>query len=164
MTFTLKAFGNDLKSSIKLKGLGNPVISENWMISAANPYAANAGAEILAKGGTASDAMIATQTVLGLVEPQSSGLGGGAFLIWYDAASKKIITLDGRETASRHATPKLFQNQAGQPIKFYDAVVGGKSVGVPGIPALMLEAHKRWGKLEWTKLFDKGIELSESGF
>jgi len=164
MTFTLKAFGNDLKSSIKLKGLGYPVISENWMISAANPYAANAGAEILAKGGSASDAMIATQTVLGLVEPQSSGLGGGAFLIWYDAASKNIITLDGRETASRHATPKLFQNHAGQPIKFYDAVVGGKSVGVPGIPALMLEAHKRWGKLEWAKLFDKGIELSESGF
>ena len=118
----------------------------------------------LAKGGSAADAMVAVQSVLGLVEPQSSGIGGGAFLIWYDAASRQITTLDGRETASRHVTPQLFQDASGEPLKFFEAVVGGKSVGVPGTPALMLDAHKRWGRLSWSSLFEPGISLAKSGF
>ena len=158
------AFGNDLEYSLQRKKNGQPVVSDRWMVSAANPYAVKAGAKILAKGGTAADAMVAVQSVLGLVEPQSSGIGGGAFLIWYDAASGQITTLDGRETASRHVTPQLFQDASGEPLKFFDAVVGGKSVGVPGTPALMLYAHKRWGRLSWSSLFEPGISLAKSGF
>ena len=157
-------YSTEIDQSLSLKQQDQPVLSKKWMVSAANPYAAKAGAEILAKGGSAADAMVAVQTVLGLVEPQSSGIGGGAFLLWFDAASGKIITLDGRETASRHVTSKLFQDKTGEPLKFYSAVVGGRSVGVPGIPALMLEAHRRWGKLEWPALFKDGINLAKSGF
>ena len=158
------AFGNDLNHSLQRKKNGQPVISDRWMVSAANPYAVKAGAKILAKGGSAADAMVAVQSVLGLVEPQSSGLGGGAFLIWFDAKSRRITTLDGRETASSHVTPQLFQDSSGNPLKFYEAVVGGKSVGVPGTPALMLGAHKRWGRLDWSILFEPGIKLARSGF
>ena len=158
------AFDNDLEYSLQRKKNGQPVVSDRWMVSAANPYAVKAGAKILAKGGTAADAMVAVQSVLGLVEPQSSGIGGGAFLIWYDAASGQITTLDGRETASRHVTPQLFQDASGEPLKFFDAVIGGKSVGVPGTPALMLSAHKRWGRLSWSSLFEPGISLAKSGF
>lgn len=158
------AVAGDLEASLNLKQQGQPVTSKRWMIAAANPYAVEAGANILAQGGTAADAMVAAQSVLGLVEPQSSGLGGGAFLIWYDADSGKLTSLDGRETASRHVTPDLFQDENGEPLKFYDAVVGGKSVGVPGTPALMQDAHKRWGGLEWSGLFDDAITLAEDGF
>jgi gamma-glutamyltranspeptidase/glutathione hydrolase len=141
-----------------------PMKAKSWMISAANPHAVRAGAQILDMGGTAADAMVAIQSVLGLVEPQSSGLGGGAFLIWYDGKNKTITTLDGRETAPRAITSKLFIDGHGVPLKFFDAVIGGKSVGVPGVPALMLEAHTRWGQLDWPSLFDYGISLSQSGF
>lgn len=158
------AFGNELEYSLQRKKNGQPVVSDRWMISAANPYAVKAGAKILSKGGSAADAMVAVQSVLGLVEPQSSGIGGGAFLIWFDAVSGQITTLDGRETASRHVTPQLFQDASGKPLKFFDAVVGGKSVGVPGTPALMLDAHKRWGRLSWPSLFETGISLAKSGF
>jgi gamma-glutamyltranspeptidase/glutathione hydrolase len=108
--------------------------------------------------------MVAVQSVLGLVEPQSSGLGGGAFLIWYDGASGQITTLDGRETASRHVTSRLFLDGKGEPLKFFEAVVGGRSVGTPGTPALMAAAHQRWGRLAWRGLFDYGIDLARSGF
>ena len=108
--------------------------------------------------------MIAAQAVLGLVEPESSGLGGGAFLVWYDNNTKKIVTLDGRETAPLSAESSLFQNEEGEPMKFFDAVVGGLSVGTPAIPALMDAAHKRWGSTEWSTLFDDAIKLSENGF
>ena len=158
------AYGDDVATSLELKEQGRPVLAKNWMISAANPYAVMAGADILAKGGSAADAMVAVQSVLGLVEPQSSGLGGGAFLVWFDAESQQITTLDGRETASRHVTPELFQDETGEPLKFFDAVVGGRSVGVPAIPALMLEAHQRWGKLDWARLFADGITLADKGF
>ena len=158
------AFSNDLNHSLQRKKNGLAVVSDRWMISAANPHAVEAGAKILAKGGSAADAMVAVQSVLGLVEPQSSGIGGGAFLIWYDAVSGQITTLDGRETASRHVTSQLFQDGSGEPLKFFDAVVGGKSVGVPGTPALMLYAHKRWGRLSWSSLFEPGISLAKSGF
>ncbi|WP_108259447.1 gamma-glutamyltransferase [Mangrovicoccus ximenensis] len=99
-----------------------------------------------------------------LVEPQSSGLGGGAFLVWYDAATGTVTTLDGRETAPMDVTPQLFQDEAGEPLKFYDAVVGGRSVGTPGTPALMKAAHERWGKKEWPGLFLEAINLADQGF
>ena len=147
------AFGNDFYDSLQRKKEMLSVVSDRWMVVAANPYAVEAGAKILAQGGSAVDALVAVQSVLGLVEPQSSGIGGGSFLIWFDAASGRITSLDGRETASRHVTPQLFQDGSGQPLKFFDAVIGGRSVGVPGTPALMLAAHKRWGN-ELSALFE----------
>ncbi|MDW3117445.1 gamma-glutamyltransferase [Roseovarius pacificus] len=146
------------------KADGRSVVAENWMVVAANPLASDAGAKVLKAGGTAADAMVAVQAVLGLVEPQSSGLGGGAFLVWRDGATGEITTLDGRETAPLAATPRLFQDAEGQPLSFYDAVVGGRSVGVPGTPALMQSAHDRWGRAEWAGLFDDAIRLAEDGF
>lgn len=152
------------RASIEAKQAGRPVLSKNWMIAAANPLAVEAGAKILRDGGTAADAMVAVQVVLGLVEPQSSGLGGGAFLVWYDAASGEVTTLDGRETAPADVTPTLFQDQNGEPLKFYDAVVGGLSVGTPGTPMLLETAHKRWGNKPWASLFDDAISLARDGF
>jgi len=153
-----------LATSAEAKAAGRPVPADHWMISAANPLAVEAGARVLARGGTAADAMVTVQAVLGLVEPQSSGLGGGAFLIWHDAASGEITTLDGRETAPLAATPQLFQDADGTPLEFFDAVIGGRSVGVPGTPTLMAEAHARWGSSEWPGLFTDAIRLAEDGF
>lgn len=145
-------------------GRNQSVTSKNWMISAANPHAAKAGADILRQGGNAIDAMVAVQTMLGLVEPQSSGLGGGAFLVYYDARTGQLTTLDGRETAPMAATPTLFQDENGEPLKFYDAVVGGRSVGTPGTPALLKTAHEKWGQLEWQNLFTPAINKADHGF
>jgi gamma-glutamyltranspeptidase/glutathione hydrolase len=150
--------------SLNSKAAGTPVEAQDWMIVAANPLASQAGAKVLRRGGTAADAMIAVQTVLGLVEPQSSGLGGGAFLVWYDAESGALTTLDGRETAPADATPRLFQDENGEPLKFWDAVVGGRTVGVPGTPALMERAHQKWGNQKWDTLFEDGIALAAGGF
>lgn len=146
------------------KAQGRPVEADDWMISAANPYAVEAGARVLRAGGSAADAMVAVQAVLGLVEPQSSGLGGGAFLVWYDGQTGELTTLDGRETAPLAATPRLFQTEAGERLDFYEAVVGGRSVGVPGTPALMAEAHRRWGRAAWPGLFEDAIRLADDGF
>ncbi len=140
-----------------------PVVATDWMVAAANPLASEAGARVLREGGTAADAMVAVQAVLGLVEPQSSGLGGGAFLVWYDAATGELTTLDGRETAPATATPTMFQVD-GEPMGFFDAVVGGLSVGTPGTPMLMEEAHRRWGRANWGGLFDEAITLAADGF
>jgi gamma-glutamyltranspeptidase/glutathione hydrolase len=123
-----------------------------------------AGADVLSRGGTAADALVAVQVVLGLVEPQSSGLGGGAFLVWYDAATGQVTTLDGRETAPLAATPQLFQDAEGAPLKFFDAVIGGLSVGTPGTPALLAEAHARWGTQDWASLLQPGMDLAQAGF
>ncbi|MCC9622695.1 gamma-glutamyltransferase [Thalassospira sp. MA62] len=140
------------------------VHAQNWMISAANPLAVRAGADILRQGGNAIDAMITLQTMLGLVEPQSSGIGGGAFLVYYDANTGKLTTLDGRETAPRAATPTLFQDENGEPLDFYDAVVGGRSVGTPGTPALLQTAHQKWGQLDWPALLAPAIDRAQNGF
>lgn len=153
-----------LAAAALAKADGRPAVADHWMIAAAHPLAVEAGAGVLRTGGTAADAMVAVQAVLGLVEPQSSGLGGGAFLVWHDAATGAIITLDARETAPLAATPRLFQDAQGKPLDFFEAVVGGRSVGVPGTPALMAEAHKRWGRAEWPTLFDDAIRLAEEGF
>ncbi len=154
----------EIASAYDAKSKGLVVRSKNWMISAANPLAVRAGAKILAAGGSAADAMVATQVVLGLVEPQSSGLGGGAFLVWYDAVSGELTTIDGRETAPMNVTPKLFQDENGEPLKFFDAVVGGLSVGTPGTPALMAKAHELWGRVSWDGLFADAIALADEGF
>jgi gamma-glutamyltranspeptidase/glutathione hydrolase len=154
----------EVQNALKQKGAQAPVVGENWMVAAANPHAVQAGAAILEKGGTAADALVAVQTVLGLVEPQSSGLGGGAFLVWYDAASGGLTTIDGRETAPLAATPRLFQDENGAPLKFFDAVIGGRSVGTPGTPALLQMAHDKWGNQPWEGLFSPAIDLSENGF
>jgi gamma-glutamyltranspeptidase/glutathione hydrolase len=154
----------ELAASQAAKDAGRPVAAEEWMVVAAHPEAVAAGAKILRAGGTAADAMVAVQAVLGLVEPQSSGLGGGAFLVWYDAQSGAVTTLDGRETAPLAATPRLLQDESGEPLGFFEAVVGGLSVGVPGTPKLMEEAQARWGQQDWAALFDDAIRLAEQGF
>ncbi len=140
------------------------VEAKNFMVAAANPLAAEAGRDVIAKGGNAIDALIAVQTVLGLVEPQSSGLGGGSFLVYFDAAANKLTTFDGRETAPMEATPKLFLDARGQPLKFMDAVVGGRSVGTPGTVRLLSEVHKRYGKSDWASLFERAEKLAADGF
>lgn len=159
-----QAISEEVASALEAKFAGTPVEAENWMVAAANPWAVQAGADVLAMGGSAADALVAVQAMLGLVEPQSSGLGGGAFLVYYDAASSTLTTLDGRETAPLAATPRLFQDGEGEPLAFFDAVVGGLSVGTPGTPALMEDAHVRWGKLPWAELLTPAIERAEMGF
>lgn len=141
-----------------------PVKAKTHMVVAANPLAAAAGLDMLERGGSAADAVLAVQSVLGLVEPQSSGLGGGAFLVYYDAASGKVTTIDGRETAPADAGPDLFLDPDGEPLNFFDAVVGGRSVGVPGAVRLMEMLHERHGKLAWGPQFQAAIDLARDGF
>ena len=150
--------------SLNAKKNGESVVGNDWMIVTANPHATNIGAAILRADGTAADAMVAAQAVLGLVEPQSSGMGGGGFLVWYDSKSGELTTLDGRETAPLSSNDRLFQNHNGEPLKFWDAVIGGRSVGVPGMPALLELAHSKWGKLPWADLFKQATALAEHGF
>ncbi len=138
--------------------------AKDFMVAAANPYAVEAGYQVLKEGGSAIDAMVAVQTVLGLTEPQSSGLGGGAFMLYYDAQKQQLTTFDGRETAPMAATPELFQDAQGNPLTFFDAVVGGRSVGTPGAVKLMAETHRRFGKLDWARLLQPAKQLAEKGF
>jgi gamma-glutamyltranspeptidase/glutathione hydrolase len=139
-------------------------LATHHMISAANPYAARAGLEMLRKGGSAVDAAIATQMVLTLVEPESSGIGGGAFVLLYDAKHNKVTSFDGRETAPASATPGMFLDAQGKPRAHMEAIPGGLSVGVPGVVAMLEMAHKRYGKLPWATLFQPAIALAERGF
>ena len=138
--------------------------AERQMVAAANPFAARAGLAILQRGGSAVDAAIAIQMVLNVVEPQSSGIGGGAFMLHFDSETRKITAFDGRETAPARATPELFLDEAGEPLTFYTAVVGGRAVGVPGTLRLLEEAHRRFGRLPWQDLFGEAIAIAESGF
>ena len=154
----------EIAQALAVKAAGKSVEADSWMVVAANPHAVKAGADILAAGGTAADALVAVQVMLGLVEPQSSGLGGGAFLIWYDAHTGALTTFDGRETAPLAVTPRLFQDAAGAPLKFFDAVVGGRSVGTPGTPALLAEVHARYGTQNWANLLAPARELAGAGF
>ena len=140
------------------------VQGKQWMIASANHYASEAGAAILRRGGNAVDAMVATQLVLGLVEPQSSGIGGGGFLVYWDSDNHQMTTFDGRETAPFAVTPRLFQDKNGQPLAFYDAVVGGRSVGTPGTIKLLWNSHQQYGQLDWKKLFQPAIKLAKNGF
>jgi len=135
-----------------------------YMIASANRHASQAGLEMLRAGGSAVDAAIAAQMVLGLVEPQSSGIGGGAFLMHFDAKSGEIASYDGRETAPKSANPYMFLDGTGKKRKFQDVVPGGLSVGVPGLLRMFELAHKRHGKLAWKKLFEPAIKLATEGF
>ncbi len=137
--------------------------AQRFMAAAANPLAATAGRDILRAGGSATDAAIAIQLVLNLVEPQSSGIGGGAFFVHWDEAGRKVTTLDGRETAPAAAKPDRFMRD-GKPMPFREAVVGGRSVGVPGTLKLLEEAHRRWGKLPWPDVVAPALKLADEGF
>ncbi len=137
--------------------------AKSYMISAANPLAVEAGLAVLREGGSAADAAVAVQLVLNLVEPQSSGLGGGAFTLHWDAATKALKAYDGRETAPAAATPDRFLVD-GQPRPFDDAVFGGLSVGVPGALRLLETLHQRHGRLPWPRLFAPAIKLAAEGF
>jgi len=132
------------------------------MAAAANPLAAEAGREMLRKGGSAIDAAIAMQAVLTLVEPQSSGIGGGAMIVLWDG--KQVRTYDGRETAPAGATEKLFLQADGKPMPFPQAQIGGRSVGTPGVLRALEMAHKQHGRLPWATLFEPAIKLAEQGF
>ncbi|MNR79984.1 Gamma-glutamyltranspeptidase precursor [compost metagenome] len=137
-------------------------VAKKYMVAAANPLAADAGYQMLKAGGSAVDAAIATQMVLGLVEPQSSGLGGGAFMLHFDG--NRVLAFDGRETAPRNVTGKLFQTAEGNAMPFHEAVVGGRAVGVPGVLRMLELAHKQYGKLPWASLFQPAIKLATDGF
>ncbi|WP_226664182.1 gamma-glutamyltransferase [Microbulbifer aggregans] len=137
--------------------------AHKYMAVTANPHASNAAEQILAKGGSAVDAAIAAQLVLSLVEPQSSGIGGGAFMLSYRADQEKLYTYDGRETAPMAVDEDYFMRD-GKPRGFLDAVIGGSSVGVPGVMRMLELAHQRDGKLPWKDLFQPAIALAEQGF
>ena len=139
------------------------VVANRHMVVAAEPAAAEAGREILRQGGSAVDAAIAAELVLGLVEPQSSGLGGGAFLVLWDAKTRAVRSFDGRETAPAAAKPDRFL-QGGKPMTFRDAVHSGLSVGVPGLVRMLQATHEPSGKLPWAALFAPAIKLAEDGF
>lgn len=140
-----------------------PVRATTQMVVTANPYASAAGREILAKGGSAVDAAITVQLVLSLVEPQSSGIGGGAFMLVYDADDRGIAAYEGRETAPAAATPDMFMTD-GRPASFGTVGVGGLGVGVPGALRMLELAHREHGRLPWPELFAPAIELAEQGF
>lgn len=136
---------------------------EQGMVSAADPRAAEAGAEMLRKGGSATDAAIATMLALTVVEPQSSGIGGGGFYV-RGTPGGYVETIDGRETAPLGATPEWFLDDAGKPLPFGEAVLSGLSIGVPGNIALAAEAHSRHGRLGWAQLFEPAIRLARGGW
>ena len=137
---------------------------KNFIVAAAHPLAAKAGIEILSNGGSATDAAIAIQAVLGLVEPQSSGIAGGGFILHYDASADELTSWDGRETAPSAITPEIFSNRAGTLEGFIKAMTSTDAVGVPGIPALLETVHKKYGRLDWADLFSPAIKLATEGF
>jgi gamma-glutamyltranspeptidase/glutathione hydrolase len=140
------------------------VKAQRFMLAAAHPLAVDAGYGILRHGGTAIDAAIAVQMVLNLVEPQSSGIGGGAFILHYSANDSKLSAYDGRETAPAAARADRFIGADGQPLKHLDAIVGGRSVGTPGVLRALELAHAKHGKLPWAELFAPAIRLATEGF
>ena len=137
---------------------------EQGFVIAANPLAARAGMEVLERSGSAVDAAIAVQAMLSLVEPQSSGIGGGAFITYYDAASRKVSIYDGREVAPAQATPGMFLDPSGRSLSFDQAVLSGRATGVPGAVAALALAHREHGKLEWKRLFSSAERTAEEGF
>ena len=139
-------------------------IAKKHMIVTDSPFATDAGLQMLRAGGSAVDAAIAAQMVLTLVEPESTGIGGGAFVVLFDPKAKKVTTFDGREMAPASATPGMFLDASGKPRAHGDAIPGGLSVGVPGDVAMLWLAHEKYGKLPWAKLFQPAIALSEKGF
>ena len=139
-------------------------VAAHAMVAAANPMAAAAGLAVLRRGGSAVDAAVAVQAVLGLVEPQSSGLGGGAFMVFYDAKTRTVTAYNGRETAPAGASPDMFLGPDGKPLPFAAAVLSGRSTGVPGAIAMLALAQSQHGQLPWASLFDDAARLAERGF
>lgn len=146
------------------KGVAGTAPPTTAGVAAANPLAVEAGLEILRRGGSAVDAAVAVQAMLGLVEPQSSGVGGGAFLMHYEARSGRVAAFDGREMAPAGATPDMFIGAGGDSLAYRDAVMSGRSTGIPGAMAMLGAAHQRHGRLPWHTLFDPAIRAAESGF
>ena len=140
------------------------VTAEQFMVAAANPHASQAGYDVLKRGGNAIDAMVAVQFMLNLVEPQSSGIGGGAFLLYFDAEAGALTTFDGREKAPMAAGPDYFLQADGEPMGWWDAVIGGRSVGVPGTLKLLHDVHSQHGSLPWAELLQPTIDLARGGF
>ena len=137
---------------------------KNYMVVTSDPMATQAAYDVLSKNGTAADAAIAAQLVLGLTEPQSSGLGGGAFALYYDAAKKSLITIDGRETAPISVLGEYFIKDSGEPMSFYEAVLDGRSIGIPGTPALLGALHEKYGTISLKKLIVPAYNLAQYGF
>ncbi len=149
----------------KATSIASTTVKSPGMVAAANPHATQAGLEILAAGGSAVDAAIAVQTTLGLVEPQSSGLGGGAFMMVYDPKAAKVWAYDGRETAPAGVTPDMFLDpETGKPLRYFDGIASGRSTGVPGAMVMLSAAHKDYGKLAWAESFAPAIKTAEEGF
>src|SRR5688500_18707738 len=140
-----------------------PAVETRGVVSAADPRAAEAGAAMLRQGGSATDAAIATMVALTVVEPQSSGIGGGGFLL-HHSDDGELETFDGRETAPSGADPQWFLDPEGRPVPMMQAVISGRSVGVPGNIRLAAEAHRRYGKLPWAALFEPAIRLARDGW
>jgi gamma-glutamyltranspeptidase/glutathione hydrolase len=161
--FALTVAGCAATSTLPPPTTAAPSVFDAGMVSAADPRAAEAGAQILRQGGSATDAAIATMLALTVVEPQSSGIGGGGFLLLADEAGH-VESWDGRETAPQAATPSRFLDAAGQPLPFRTAVIGGRSVGVPGAIALAAKSHDAHGALPWAALFQPAIKLAREGF
>ncbi len=151
-------------SPTRYRVIEGPVRAAKHMVVAANPIAAEAGRDILRAGGGAVDAAIATQLVLNLVEPQSSGIGGGGFLLYYSPKTGAVDSFEGRERAPASAHPKMFLGPDGKARDFSDVVAGGLSVGVPGVLRLMELAHGQYGKLPWARLFEPAIRIADEGF
>jgi gamma-glutamyltranspeptidase/glutathione hydrolase len=140
------------------------VHARRHMIATANPHASQAGFEMLQAGGNALDAAVAASIMLNLTEPQSSGIGGGAFIVHYDPQAKAVTAFDGREKAPQAARPDRFLDNAGKPMRLQEAINSGKSVGVPGLLRVLELAHQQHGKLPWARLFEPTIRLAEAGF
>ena len=138
--------------------------AKHAMVAAANPLAVAAGVKVLKAGGSAVDAAVAVQTVLGLVEPQSSGLGGGAFMVYYDAKTHSVTAYDGRETAPKGATPDMFMGPNGQPLPYFTAVMTGRSTGSPGAIGMLALAQHDHGLRPWSSLFGSATEMAQNGF
>ena len=134
------------------------------MVAAANPLAVDAGVKVLRSGGSAVDAAVAVQTVLGLVEPQSSGLGGGSYMLYYDAKTRQTTSYDGRETAPAGATPDMFFGPDGKPLSHMAGILTGRSTGVPGAVAMLALAQKQHGSKPWRELFGAAEHLADDGF
>ena len=137
---------------------------EKFLISTSHPLASKVGKDILLKGGNAVDAVIAAQMILNLVEPQSSGIGGGGFLLYFNKKDSTLNFYDGREKAPKNIKKEFFLDKKGNPLNFYDIAVGGKAIGVPGLVAMLDIAHKDHGLLDWESLFQPAMKLSSDGF
>ena len=153
-----------LAVALLIAGAGSAEAEPQQMVAAAHPLAVDAGLEVLARGGSAIDAAVAVQMMLGVVEPQASGVGGGGFLLYYDGTSHAITVYDGREAAPAGATPTMFLGNDGKPLPFRQAVASGLSVGVPGAVVLLELAHKEHGRLPWNSLFATSIAAARNGY